>query len=157
MEPVKTLIERAWEGLTEGWRELLARGSGALTHFRTEDPRSAESPGQFPHWSLLAAETWETALSVVVRVEIPGMNANDLDIDIQGNVLSIRGEKRSGAAQQERRYYLMERAYGHFERRISLPDGVRADQAEVSYRDGVLTVILPRTDTLPPRRLTVST
>jgi HSP20 family protein len=85
------------------------------------------------------------------------MNADDLDIDIHGNVLSIRGERRSGAAQQERRYHLMERAYGHFERSVSLPHGVHADQAEVSYRDGVLTVILPRTDTLPPRRLTVST
>jgi HSP20 family protein len=50
----------------------------------------------------------------------------------------------------------MERAYGHFERSIPLPHGVDQHQAEVSYREGVLTVILPKTDTLPPRRLTVS-
>ena len=153
---LKNLIERAWEGLTEGWRELLTRGSGALTHFGTEAPRKAESPEEFPQWSLLAAETWETALSVVIRVEIPGMNADDLVIDIHGNVLSIRGEKRSGAAQQDRRYHLMERAYGHFKRNIPLPHGVDPERAEVTYRDGVLTVILPKTDTLPPRRLSVS-
>ena len=156
MEPLKSLIERAWVGLTEGWRELLTRGSGALTHFGTEDPRKAESPEEFPHWSLLAAETWETALSVVIRVEIPGMNADDLAIDIHGNVLSIRGEKRPSAAQQDRRYHLMERAYGHVKRSVPLPHGVHPDQAEVSYRDGVLTVILPKTDTLPPRSLTGS-
>ena len=156
MEPLKNLIERAWESLTDGWRELLTRGSGALTHFCSEGTRNEESPQKFPHWSLLAAETWETAQSVVIRMEIPGMNENDLAIDIHGNVLRIRGQKRSGDTQQGRRYHLMERAYGHFERRIPLPCGVDAEKAEVSYRDGVLTVILHKTDTLPPRRLTIS-
>ena len=156
MEPLKSLIERAWESLTEGWRELLTRSSGALTHFGTESGRKDESPQEFPHWSLLAAETWETGLSVVIRLEIPGMNEDDLAIDIHGNDLRIRGEKRSGAAQEGRRYHLRERAYGRFERSIPLPHGVDADKAEVSYRDGVLTVILPKTEPLPPRRLTIS-
>ena len=156
MEPLKNLIERAWESLTEGWRELLTRSSGALTHFGTEGGKKTESPQEFPHWSLLAAETWETAKSVVIRVELPGMNEGDLGIDIDGNVLRIRGEKRSGATQQRRRYHLMERAYGHFKRSIPLPHDVDAEKAEVSYRDGVLTAILPKTDTLPPRRLTIS-
>ena len=156
MEPIKNLIERAWESLTEGWQELLTRSSGALTHFGTEGGGKTEPPQEFPHWSLLAAETWETAKSVVIRVEIPGMNEGDLGIDIDGNVLRIRGEKRLAATQQRRRYHLMERAYGHFERSIPLPHGVDAEKAEVSYRDGVLTAILPKTDTLPPRRLTIS-
>ena len=156
MEPLRDLIERAWESLTEGWRELLARSSGALTHFGTEGARKKESQQEFPHWSLLAAETWETAKSVVIRVEVPGMNEDDLTIDIHGNVLRIRGQKRAGDTQQDRRYHLMERAYGRFERSIPLPHGVDAEKAEVSYRDGVLTVILRKTDTLPPRRLTIS-
>jgi HSP20 family protein len=156
MEPLKSLIERAWESLTEGWRELLTRSSGALTYFRTAGEGKKKSPHEFAHWSLLAAETWETAKSVVIRVEIPGMEEADLDIDVEGNVLRIRGEKRSGASQQDRRYHLMERAYGHFERSIPLPHGIDAEKAEVSYRDGVVTAILPKTDTLPPRRLTIS-
>ena len=156
MNPLKNLIERAWESLTEGWQELRSRSSGALTHFGTEGTQKDEPPQEFPHWSLLAAETWETAQSVVIRVEIPGMNQEDLAIDIHGNVLRIRGEKRSGAAQQGRSYHLMERAYGHFKRSVPLPHGVDGSKAEVSYRDGVLTVILPKTETLPPRRLTVS-
>lgn len=156
MKPLRNFLERAWESLTEGWRELLTRSSGALTHFGSQDAKKNELAREFPHWSLLAAETWETAISVVIRVEIPGMNVDDLAIDIHGNVLSIRGEKRSGAEQQDRRYHLTERAYGHFKRNIPLPHGVDSERAEVNYRDGVLTVILPKTDTLPPRRLTIS-
>ena len=157
MEPLKNLIERAWESLTEGWRELLTRSSGALTHFGTKvGAGKNESSHEFPRWSLLAAETWETAQSVVIRVEIPGMDERELDIDVDGNVLRIRGEKHSGTSQQRRRYHLKERAYGHFERRIPLPHGVDAQNAEVSYRNGVLTAILPKTERLPPRRLTIS-
>lgn len=156
MPPIKNLIERAWEGLTEGWRELLTRGSGALTHFGSEEAQELQSREEFPRWSLLAAETWETAQSVVIRVEIPGMNEKDLAVDIHGNFLRIRGEKRSDATLQGRRYHLMERAYGRFKRSIPLPHGVKAEEAEVSYRDGVLTVILPKTDTLPPRPLPIS-
>jgi HSP20 family protein len=139
-----------------GWRELLTRSSGALTHFGTDGAGNHESPHEFPRWSLLAAETWETAKSVVIRVEIPGMNESDLSIEVDGNALRVHGEKRSGTTRQRRRYHLTERAYGHFERTIPLPHGVDAEKAEVSYRDGVLTAILPKTDTLPPRRLTIS-
>ena len=67
MKPLK-LSERAWESLTEGWRELLTRSSGALTHFGTGGAEKEESPHEFPQWSLLAAETWENAKSVVIRV-----------------------------------------------------------------------------------------
>lgn len=155
MEPLRSLIGRAWESLTEGWRELLTRSSGALTHFAA-GARKEESSQEFPQWSLLAAETWETARLVVIRMEIPGVEKSDLTVDVHGNVLRIRGEKRRGGNDLEGRYHLMERAYGRFERSIPLPHGVDADQAEVSYRDGVLAVILPKTEMVPPRQLSVS-
>ena len=155
MEPIKSYIERAWENLTEGWRELLARSTGAFTHFRAGDAGREDSREGFPRWSLLAGETWETALSVVIRVEIPGVSKDDLAVDILGSVVRIRGEKRSGEEEHGTLYHLMERAYGHFERHIPLPHGVDAEKAEVSYRDGVLTVILPKTEPVPPRQLLV--
>jgi hypothetical protein len=71
LTPLRNLLERAWESLTEGWRELLTQSSGALTHFGSEDGKKNESAQEFPQWGLLAAETWETAISVVIRVEIP--------------------------------------------------------------------------------------
>ncbi len=164
MDPFKHLrsqlergIVRAWESLTEGWRELLSRSSGALTHFTAsaKSKDEQESGQDFPHWGLLAGETWETAQSVIIRVEVPGMNKNDLDISVQKNFLCIRGEKRSEGEHRDRLYHLMERAYGRFERTIPLPHDIDRERAEVSYQDGVITVILPQTDAIPPRRLNV--
>ena len=71
MPALKNFIGRVRVSLTEGWRELLGRSSGALTHFDTEGARKDQALQEFPSWSLLAAETWETAQSVVIRVEIP--------------------------------------------------------------------------------------
>lgn len=150
MGALRNFIGRVRETLSEGWRELLVRSSGALTHFGNAGAGKDESPQAFPNWSLLAAETWETAHSVVIRMEVPGMNEDDLATDIHGSVLRIRGEKRSGAAQLGRRYHLMERAFGQFERSIPLPHCVDAENAEVTYRNGVLTVILPKTEIAPP-------
>ena len=165
MEPPKDLrsrlelkIGRAWELLTEGWRELLSRSGGALTHFDTSRQTTDRSVARadFPHWSLLAAETWETAQSVIIRIEVPGVQKDDLDISIHANVLVVRGVKHSEGEHEGRRYSLMERAYGTFERTIPVPHEIDRDRAEVTYRDGVLTVIVPKTEPTPPRQLSVS-
>src|SRR5690349_20645884 len=107
-------ISRAWERLTEGWRELLSRSGASLTHFDnspTTTNRAAEGHN-FPQWSLLAVETWETAQSVIIRMEVPGMRKEDLDVSIRGNELVVRGVKRSEGDHEGRLYSLMERAYG---------------------------------------------
>jgi len=156
MEPLKHLLARAWDSLAEGWRELLTRSSGALTHFGAGAPTPTGADDQgFPSWGLLPAETWETAQSLVIRIEAPGMAREDIDLSVHGNALRIRGEKRSGRQPDERHYHLMERAYGKFERVIPLPHGVDAEKAEVTYRAGVITVILRKTEMIPPRKLTV--
>ena len=165
MDPFKNLrlrieqrVVRAYESLTEGWRELLSRSSGALTHFdaSAKSKEEAEASQDFPRWSLLAAETWETAQSVIIRMEMPGMRKEDIDISIHGNLLRIRGEKRSGNDSQDRLYQLTERAYGRFERTIPIPHSIDEARVEVAYQDGVITVILPKTETIPPRQLSIS-
>lgn len=170
MDPLKRLrsqleqgVVRAWESLSEGWRELLSRNGGALTRFAgrgTTRPEAApesgsESGQDFPRWGLLAGETWETAHNVFIRLEIAGVKKEDLDISIQGNLLRIRGEKHSVAEPENRHYHLMERAYGRFERTIALPHHVDDEAAEVAVADGVVTVILPKKEALPPRQLHV--
>jgi HSP20 family protein len=150
-------LARAWEGLTEGWRELLSRGSGALTRFRRGAATAVERGAgeEFPSWSLLPGECWETAQSVIVRVEVPGMEKENLDVSIQSGTLYIRGEKHSEGVQKGRQYLLMERAYGRFERAIALPSHIDAKRAEVTYRAGVVTVIVPKTEELPPHQLKI--
>jgi HSP20 family protein len=143
-------INRAWESLSEGWRELLSRGSNALTHFtRAKDEEEsgalAASLANFPRWSLLAGEVEETGKDIVVRLEAPGMDKDDCRITIEGNMLYLSGEKRFERETHDSTYHVMERAYGAFQRAIPLPGNVDIDQAEASYKNGVLTVRLPKT------------
>jgi HSP20 family protein len=151
-------VSRAWEGLTEGWRELLTRSSGALTQFvvGTKRGRGPGSSKNHPTWALLAGECWETARSVIVRIELPGMSKEDIDISVDRGCLQIRGYKRSSGDDEPRHYHLMERAFGRFERLIPLPPNIDAGHAEVSYQDGVITVILPKTEVTPPTQLSIN-
>jgi HSP20 family protein len=112
MDPIRKLrselergISRAWEGLTEGWREVLARSGGALTQFvrAAKQSKDDEANTGFPKWGLLAGECWETAKSVIVRIELPGMQKEDIEVSIYRGRLHIRGEKRS-AAERDVRY-----------------------------------------------------
>jgi HSP20 family protein len=165
MDPIRKLrselergIARAWEGLTEGWREVLTRSSGALTQFvrPTQHGSDDDSRKNFPTWALLAGECWETAQSVIVHIELPGMRKEDIDISIDRGRLQIRGDKRSAGEEERRSYHLMERAFGRFERSIPLPPNIDAGRAEVSYQDGVITVILPKTEAIPPTQLSIN-
>lgn len=138
-------LNRAWENLAEGWRELLSRSSDALTHFaRDKDKAQQDALAAFPHWSLLAGEVEETEKDVVVRIEVPGMEKEDCRISIEGNTLRLSGEKHFERETHDSTYHVMERAYGAFQRSIPLPWNVDSDNAEASYRNGVLTVRLPK-------------
>jgi HSP20 family protein len=140
-------INRAWENLSEGWRELLSRSSHALTHFKRSNHAEAETGSAlatFPRWSLLAGEVEETDSDLVVRVEAPGMNRDDCRITLEGNMLYVSGEKHFESETIDSTYHIMERAYGAFQRAIPLPRNVDFDQAEATYKNGVLTVRLPK-------------
>ncbi|MDD5249848.1 MAG: Hsp20/alpha crystallin family protein [Rhodocyclaceae bacterium] len=142
-------LNRAWESLSEGWRELLSRSSNALTPFvrnKNEELTESQALAAFPRWSLLAGEVEETGRDVVVRVEVPGMEKEDCRITIEGNVLYVTGEKHFRRETHDSTYHLMERAYGSFQRAIPLPRNVNIDQAEANYKNGVLTVRLPKED-----------
>ena len=147
-ESLSRELSRTWENLTEGWRELLSRSNEALTHFvRKKDEEHIESssslPG-FPRWSLLAGEVEETDKEILVRIEVPGMEKEDLQITIDGNMLYLSGEKRIERESHDSSYHIMERAYGAFQRAIPLPRNVRTDDAEASYKNGVLKIHLPK-------------
>lgn len=147
-------LNRAWENLSDGWRELLSRGSNSLTHFSRHKAENEEQeggplafpPADFPRWSLLAGEVEETGKEVVVRLEVPGMDKNDCRITIEGNTLYLSGEKRFERETGDSTYHVMERAYGSFQRAIPLPRNVDIDRAEANYKNGVLSVRLPKVE-----------
>jgi HSP20 family protein len=108
-----------------------------------------------PQWALLASDAWETAHAVIVRIELPGLRREDIAVSIDRGNLRIRGERRSTGGARGRTYHLMERAFGRFERTISLPHNIDTKNADVTYQDGVLTVIVPKTESTPPTHLSV--
>jgi HSP20 family protein len=140
-------ISRAWEDLSEGWRELLSRSGDALTHFtrhKDEGQKESSELATFPSWSLLAGELEETPKDVMVRLELPGMDKDDCQITIEGNMLHLSGEKRFERETHDSTYHVMERAYGSFQRSIPLPRNVNIDKAQASFKNGVLTIRLPK-------------
>ena len=154
-------IARAWDSVTEGWRELVERAGDALTRFNPRHPgtevqtREDRLAQRGARWSVLAAEVRLDDDEVEVQIEIPGMEADDFDIQVVDDTLVVRGEKKVERQRREGRYHVTERAYGAFERAVVLPAPVDGDQARARYRRGVLSISLPRSTADKPRRIDV--
>lgn len=105
----------------------------------------------------LAIDVRETADAFVVAASVPGVNSDDVDITVLGDVLRIRGERREPAEQdgQNGRWIIRERRVGAFERTVSLPTTVKSDAASAEFADGVLTVTLPKAEEAKPRSIPV--
>ena len=88
-------------------------------------------------------ETFRRGDKLVVRADIPGVQKDDVHVDIENDVLTISGERRDEQEEDRDGYYRSERSYGQFYRAIPLPDGVDPDKCEASFKDGVLEVSLP--------------
>jgi HSP20 family protein len=129
-------LDRVVDGL---WRGL---GGGAVP-----------APGGFaPRIDVVEREA-----EYLVTAELPGLEEKDFQLEVHGNTLSIAGEKRVELPEQERRgWRWSERAYGSFRRSIQLPTDVAADKASASFRNGVLTVTLPKADHARVRHIPVS-
>ena len=87
-----------------------------------------------------AVDVSETADKILVKAEVPGMDANDINISVTGDVLTIKGEKKSEREEKEENFHLVERTYGSFARSLTLPAAVDMDKIEATYQNGVLTV-----------------
>lgn len=147
-------VQRALSNLAEGWRELRSRSGRALTPFHVrQEEADLVAVDRFPRWGLLSSEIYENAHEVVVRVEVPGLDGKDIEVTAEDGMLYIRGEKHRSREEDTGRYYLAECAYGWFERALPLPYDVDTSRATARYRNGVLTVRLPKTN--PARRITV--
>ncbi|MGD9034796.1 MAG: Hsp20/alpha crystallin family protein [Desulfobacteraceae bacterium] len=92
-----------------------------------------------------AIDVSETGKEIVVKAEIPGMEAKDIDISLNGRVLTLKGEKKSEQEEKEENYHRVERRYGSFSRSFELPSEVDSAKVKATYKDGVLKLNLPKT------------
>ena len=90
-------------------------------------------------------EIAETDNALEVSVELPGLDQKDVDVSLTDTALTIKGEKKSERDESKKGYHLSERSYGSFYRSIPLPSGVDTDKANAEFKNGVLTVTLPKT------------
>ena len=162
LEQLRRNLSSAWENFAEGWSHLRERAGQALTRFTPKRGGEVETVedqlvGQSARWGLLATEVREDEDSVTVRLEVPGMERDDFDIDVIDDYLVVRGEKRLQREQTHGRYHVMECAYGSFERAVPLPVAVDQDGARAQYQHGVLTVTLPKHQRARSRRIDVQT
>ena len=91
-----------------------------------------------------AVDVSETDDAVIVKVDVPGVNPEDMEISLVDNVLVIKGEKKREEEEKKENFYRMERFYGSFMRSIQLPCEVEEDKIEATYKDGVLKIVLPK-------------
>ena len=142
--------------------ELGWAGFGRLSSLRDELDRLFESP-----WAELARTSqllsgWTPALDVyeekdhyVVKAELPGMRKEDIEVSMDGERLSISGERKS-ETEEEGETSKAERYFGRFQRTVTLPAAVAAEKVKAQYKDGILTVTLPKTEEAKPKQIDVS-
>jgi HSP20 family protein len=104
-----------------------------------------------------AVDISETPEQVVVKAEVPGIDAKDIDITVSGDVLTIKGEKKAEREEKEESYHLVERSYGSFTRSLKLPAAVEMDKIEAKYEKGVLTVTCPKKEEVKPKTIEIKT
>lgn len=104
-----------------------------------------------------AVDVVEQPDAIVVKAELPGIAPDQIDIEVDDNVLTIRGERKFEEQVEEGRFYRLERSYGHFQRSLGLPQGVRSDDISASFDHGVLEVRVPKAEEVKPRKIAVGT
>jgi HSP20 family protein len=118
--------------------------------------------GQQPGLGRGGQRLWAPALDIaerpdayLVTVEVPGAKPEDLDITLEGGVLTVQGERRFQDESTDQQWHRVERRYGAFRRSITLPSQVKADAIEASFQDGLLQVLVPKAETAMPKRIEV--
>lgn len=102
------------------------------------------------------ADIVEDDEKIQVSLDLPGLTQKDVEVTVQDGVLTVRGERNLEVREGDpRRFHRIERAYGQFSRSLSLPPNVEADKIDATFRDGVLTVTIPKAETAKPRRVEV--
>lgn len=117
-------------------------------------PLSERSETQEYKWTPTADIT-ETDDSFEVRAELPGVTKDDVHISVKDNLLTIKGEKRQEKTDDSKDYRRVERRYGNFERKFTLPPKVEADSIKAEFKDGVLTLSIPKPEEAKPKEILI--
>jgi HSP20 family protein len=138
-------------------------GFGRLTDLRDEIDRLFEAPlAEWTRTSQLLSG-WTPALDIAedkdnlyVRAELPGMKKEEIELSLHDGCLSLSGERKSDNEFKDAEVYRAERFFGRFQRTVTLPTAVQMDKVKAQYKDGVLTVTLPKAEEAKPKQIDVN-
>lgn len=134
------------------WREFNTLSS--RLNRLLENPREEEG-GDYLGSFRPVVDIYDEGNEVVIHAELPGIKKEDIDVRVENNVLTLRGKKERKEEVKEEGYYRTERVYGNFSRSFSLPNTVDVSKIGAEYRDGVLTLRVPKAETAKPRQIEV--
>jgi HSP20 family protein len=106
-------------------------------------------------WSAPPVDMYQNDHEVVVKAALPGIKADEVQIQVNGDILTIRGETKHEQEQKNQSWHIRERGWGSFERSITLPTSVVADRAKADFENGVLTITLPKSEQAKPKTITI--
>jgi HSP20 family protein len=104
---------------------------------------------------LPSVDVSETKNDIVVKAEMPGMDPKDIDVSLSDSHLMIKGEKKHEKEEKEEDYHFVERSYGSFVRSVHLPKEVKHDKISASYKNGVLKIVLPKSEEAKTKELKI--
>jgi HSP20 family protein len=102
-----------------------------------------------------SVDMFETENDVVIKASLPGMKAEDVEINVTGEMLTLKGESKEKSEVKEKAYHVREQRWGSFERSLALPTTVLPDKAKAEFEDGILTITLPKAEEVKPKTITV--
>ncbi len=137
----------AFLGLQEDLNRLFRRGW-------LRSPEFGSLTGETATWAP-AVDVYETSDSLVVEAELPGVDPKDVEVSVDEDVLTIKGERKLEKEIKEENYLRVERAYGKFQRSMRLPSEVDVDKIKASYENGVLKVNVPKVEPRKPKTVQI--
>lgn len=120
----------------------------ALPHFGREEAMGSWAP---------LCDIYEEGDNIVVKAEIPGLDRNDIDVQVENNILTLRGERKRENEVKSENLFRTERYYGTFTRSFTLPATVATEKIRAEYKDGVLVLTMPKVEEAKPRKIKVLT
>ena len=108
-------------------------------------------------WSIPAVDMYQTDNDIVVKAALPGIKAEEVQINVTGDLLTIKGEVKQKEEVKEKAYHLREQRWGAFERTLALPTDVVADKAKAEFDNGVLVITLPKAEAVKPKTISIKT
>ncbi len=112
-------------------------------------------PISINNWGMPAIDLYQTEGDVILKASLPGLKADDVQISITGDVLTIKGEFRQNDEAKNSTYHLKEQRSGSFERSLSLPTLVQTDKTKAEFENGILTITMPKAEQVRPKTISV--